>query len=322
MLPLAFLTGILLAASPSARPAATVWEMDVDRPSLQVNPTADAVRGMQSGRVCRLGKELFQRFGGKPRGNQCSLSFETGKGLAFFGYCDAQVSYLVQVNLERCQAQELAMFRDKRLTGTAVMDPGHSRIMFSHLGGTYAFNLGATEPVANFPGVVVYSNHEFFGDADRIYILNTTLTEPTLHRIELETLKETRVAFGTVTVLDYAGGRLLLRGATDPRAFGLYDVRTKRIVQRWRSPASARAHFVGEGWIAFWTRPKGKAPGDWILVNAASGESVYYGKWRGKKPPSVAWKGRVLYSGRKQLLAADQARPVVSPLRKWGAKRG
>jgi hypothetical protein len=169
--------------------------------------------------------------------------------------------------------------------------------------------------------MAVYSKHEFYSDPNFVYLLNTTDAHPLLHRVALDTLRETRVNLGKVMVLDYAGGRLLLRGVHDPRVFGLYDAKTRTIVQRWRSPAHARAHFVGDGWIAFWTRPVGTTAGDWILVNAVSGESVFYGHWRGRKPPSVTWKGRVLYAGRRVLLAADKARPIRTPLQRVGMSK-
>lgn len=324
MYTLAIISAFLLQASPTvalpsaapARKPPVVWEMDIDKPSLQVNYPADAVRGMNSGRTCRLARVLYSRFGGEPRKNNCSLALETASGTGYWAYCDQQTSYLAQFDLKNCAVQELTEFHNKRLTGTAVMDAGRNLIFFSHLNGTFAYPMGATTPVASFPGMAVYSKHEFFSDKDHLFLLNTTLAEPTLHRVDLNTVKETRVNFGRVTVLDFAGGRLLLRGLKDPQAFGLYDVRTRKVIQRWRSPRNARAHFVGDGWIAFWTKPTKAKAGDWILVNAVSGESVYYGTWRGKKPPSVAWKGRVLYAGQKKILLADKAVPVRSPMRR------
>jgi hypothetical protein len=290
--------------------------MDIDKPSLQVNVPADAVRGMNSGRTCRLARRLYSSLGGEPRKNNCALALETPSGHGYWAYCDQDMSYLVQIDLNTCTLQELTGFRNKRLTGTAVLDSTRDLIFLSQLNGTQAYRIGVTVPVASYPGMAIYSKHEFFSDREYLYLLNTTLAQPTLHRVSLDNLKETRVGFGKVTILDYAGGRLLIRGVRDSQAFGLYDVRSRKIIQRWRSPLNARAHFVGDGWIAFWTRPTGKKLGDWILVNAVSGESVYYGTWRGKKPPSVTWKGRVLYAGRKQLLLADKAVPIHSPMRR------
>lgn len=302
-----------LAAS-AAPVTPVIWEMDVDRPTLQVNYVADAVRGMKSGKTCRLAREIFSRFGGDPRKNHCSLAFETDGAVAYYGYCDAAASYLVQVDLNTCRADELIEFHDKRLTGTAVIDKQRRQVLFSYLGGSYLYGVGNPQPVKTYADLAVYSKHEFYADADHLYILNTILPKPTLHRLDLNSRKEVRVDFGRVMVIDYAGGRLLLRGLNDPRAFGLYDARSRKVVQRWRGPAGARAHFVGEGWVAFWTKPKGKKPGDWILTNAVTGESVYHGKWRGKKPPSVAWKGRVLYAGKIRILVADKAHPIRTPV--------
>jgi hypothetical protein len=313
----ALLTSLVLGAVEVPQ----IWEMDVDKPSLQINYTADAVRGMKSGKTCRLAREVYTNYGGTPRKNQCSLALEAASGVAYFAYCDAKVSYLLQLDLNACRAAELTEFRNKRLTGTAVLDRSRKRVFFSHLQGIHAYAIGATQSVAGFPDAAVFSKHEFFADRKKLYLLNTVRHEPVLHRIDLDNLKETRVKLGKVMVVDYAGGRLLLRGLSNKRAFGLYDVRTKKVVQRWQSPANSRAHFVGDGWVAFWTRPQKGKPGDWILANAATGESVYHGKWTGTKPPSVRWKGRALYAGKKKLLVADKAPPIRTPLQKIAQKR-
>lgn len=308
-------------AASTATPIPAIWEMDIDRPTLQVNHVADAVRGMKSGKTCRLAREIFSRFGGEPRKNHCSLAIETEGGIGYFGYCDADASYLVQVDLNTCKADELLEFHGKRLTGTAVVDKARKQILFSYLGGSSLYAIGNPQPAATYADLSVYSKHEYFADADHLYILNTILPKPVIHRVDLKTKKETRVGFGKVMVIDFAGGRLLLRGLNDPRAFGLYDARSRKVVQRWRGPAGAKAHFVGEGWVAFWTKPTAKKKGDWILTNAATGESVYHGKWSGKKPPSVAWKGRVLYAGKTKILVADKVAPIRTPVQRLGAKK-
>lgn len=315
MIGAALLVAVLAAAAPEA------WEMDVDRPTLQVNYVADAVRGMKSGKTCRLAKELYSRFGGTHSKNHCSLAIETAGGFAYFAYCDPSLSYLVQLDLNRCVADELVELRNRRLTGTAVLDAERNQVLFSHLAGSYAYKVGSPLPVAAFKDATLFSKHEYYADAGHLYLLNTILPQPVLHRIDLTTLKETRVQFGEMMVLDYAGGRLLIRGTKDKRTFGLYDVKQKRIIQSWRSPANARAHFVGDGWIAFWTKPQNGKAGDWILTNAVTGESVYHGKWRGKKPPSVSWKGKVLYAGPKRLLVADKIHPIRSPVQRLGGKK-
>lgn len=308
-------------AASTAAPRPEIFEMDVDRPTLQVNHVADAVRGMKSGKTCRLAREIFSRFGGEARKNHCSLAIETEGSIGYFGYCDAKVSYLLQLDLNTCKADELLEFHGKRLTGTAVIDKQREQILFSYLGGSHLYNIGNPQPTQGYTDLAVYSKHEYFADANHLYILNTILPKPVIHRVDLNTKKETRVGFGKVLVIDYAGGRLLIRGVTDPRAFGLYDARTRKVVQRWRGPAGAKAHFVGEGWVAFWTKPTAKKQGDWILTNAVTGESVYHGKWTGKKPPSLTWKGRVLYAGKTRILVADKAAPIRTPVQKLGARK-
>jgi hypothetical protein len=313
--------GFALLASVLAVSAPEAWEMDIDRPTLQVNVAADAVRGMKTGKTCRLAKELFSRFGGAHAKNLCSLALEASSGFGYYAYCDASLSYLVQIDLNRCVADELVELRNRRLTGTAVLDAGRNQILFSHLAGSYAYRVGTVLPAAAFQDAALFSKHEFYADADHLYLLNTILPQPVLHRIDLVSLKETRVQFGDMMVIDYAGGRLLIRGTKDGRTFGLYDVTQKRIIQSWRSPAGYRAHFVGDGWVAFWTKPHGKVSGDWVLTNAVTGESVYHGKWKGTKPPSVTWKGKGLYAGKRQILVADKTHPIRSPVQRLLGKK-
>ncbi len=307
------LTAGLVAASAADRPV--VWEMDVDRPTLQVNHTADAVRGMKSDRTCRLGKRAYRDFGGTPRRNLCTLALEVGD-VGYFAYCDAQTSYLLRVDLDACSLTELEMFRGKRLAGTAVIDKARGRIFFSHLEGTWGFDFTSPRPVAVFDQAAVYSKHEFFADAHNLYLLDTARGSPLVHRVDLNTLQRTIVRLGHVDIVDYRAGRVLMRSARDSSLFALYDVQKRQLLHRWRSPAGMRAYFVGDGWVAFWKGGVGTQPGEWVLVNAATGAGVYRGTWAGKRPPKVRWKGGRLYAGEKLLFVADQARPVNTPIRR------
>lgn len=317
---LALLLLIATATGPLVQVQPSVWEMDVDKPSLQVNYHADAVRGMRSGLTCRLGRKILEPYGGRPRGNDCSLALEMPSGTAYFAYCDARTSYLVQIDLHRCKAEEVAELRNQRLTGTAVLDTARDRVWISSLAGTYIFQGATTSPIARLAGVPIYSKHEFFSDAKEVYLLDTTFPEPRLNRVDIHTLVLTRVRLGDVSVVDFRAGKLLLRGKRDRQAFGLYDARKRTIVQRWRGPVNMAAYFVGDGWVAFWSRPSGVHKGELVLVNAVSGESVYYGQWSGKKPPTIAWKGRTLYVGSQPLLITERLQPVPSPIRRVASK--
>ncbi len=316
------LAAIILAAS-AAAPASqlpSAWEQNVDRPTVQVNTAANAVRGMESGNTCMLARELFERFGGTEEANQCRMAFETGTGTAYYSYCDRKASYVVQIDFTRCTLEELPELRDQRLTGTAILDARHGKVLFSHFYGSYLYPIGTARPARFFSGAALFSKHEFYRDAQFVYLLNTLGDQPVLDRISLAEGHHTRVRLGDVSVLDFQKGRILVRSRAEPGVFGLYDSAARKFVQRWRTPGDMRARLMGDGWVAFWRPPAGERRGDWILVEAASGHSVFHGWWNGPKLPKFAWRGKALYAGERKIFGGA-GRPLHTPVRPMGATR-
>ena len=315
MLCLALLTALPLWAGPIA------WETHVDAPSLQIRHADDAVHGLTSGKSCPVARDIYAEFGGKPERNFCPLALEAEGGIGFFSHCDAASTFLVRIDLNSCDYSELEVFRDQRLTGTAMLDRRRGLILFSHLGGTWAFSLDDTEPAGFFRQAVLYSKREFYSDEEHLYLLDTASGEtPRLHRIDLERLGHTRVELGPARVEDFQRGRILLRSLRDGERYGVYDVRERELTHRWRVLDDLRPYFLGQRWVGFWKGPRADDPGEWTLVDLRSGNSVFHASWSGRRPPSLQWRDDVLFAGSRALLTRNNMQPVAAPVRQIKAE--